>query len=230
MRDDSRIAVIVPVLNEEESIGKVISNIPDWVDDIVVVDNGSVDRTSDMARSHGARVIEESRRGYGYACLAGIKSLEEPDVVVFIDGDFSDYPEEMNLLVDPIVNDDADFVVGSRVTGHPEPGAQPIQARIGNWLVCKLILLLWQCRYTDLGPFRAIRNSALKELQMQDHNYGWTVEMQIKAAIQGLRIREVGVSYRKRIGKSKISGTIRGTIAAGSKILLTIIRFAIKGL
>jgi glycosyltransferase involved in cell wall biosynthesis len=230
MRDDSRIGVIVPALNEEESIAKVISNIPDWVDDIVVVDNGSIDRTTDMARSHGARVIEEYRRGYGYACLAGIKSLEEPDIVVFLDGDFSDHPEEMNLLVDPIVNDDADFVVGSRVTGHREPGAQPIQARIGNWLACNLIMLFWQYRYTDLGPFRAIRNSALKKLKMQDHNYGWTVEMQIKAASQGLRIREVGVSYRKRIGESKISGTIRGTVAAGSKILLTIIRFAIMGL
>lgn len=227
MRDNARIAVIIPALNEGDSIGKVIAAIPGWVDDIVVMDNGSTDRTADIARSHGARVIEETRRGYGSACLAGISSLDDPDVVVFLDADYSDHPEEMARLVDPIVSDTADLVIGSRALGRCEPGARPLQARLGNCLACKLIQLFWKFRYTDLGPFRAIRNTALKELKMQDHDYGWTVEMQIKAVCRGLRIREVGVSYRKRIGKSKISGTFRGTLAAGSKIISTILRAAI---
>lgn len=226
MRNGSRIAVVIPALNEEKSIGKVISAIPSCVDDVIVADNGSTDLTAEVARHHGARVVRASKRGYGSACLAGITALRDPDIVVFLDGDFSDNPEEMALLVDPIILGEADLVSGSRVLGRRQPGALALHARFGNWLACTLIQLFWKARYSDLGPFRAIRTSTLGFLKMQDPNYGWMVEMQIKATLAGFRIHEVPVEYRRRIGRSKISGTIKGTLWAGSKILLTIFKMA----
>jgi glycosyltransferase involved in cell wall biosynthesis len=226
MRQGKRIAVIIPALDEERSIGRVVEAAPPWVDDIIVVDNGSQDRTAEVAASSGARVISEPHRGYGAACLAGIAGLRDPDVVVFLDGDFSDRPEEMGGLVDPIARGEAELVIGSRVLGRREPGALTPQARFGNWLACHLIRLFWGARYTDLGPFRAIRFDALQALAMRDRDYGWTVEMQVRAAQLGHRIQEVPVSYRRRIGESKISGSLRGVIGAGTKILYTIFRAA----
>lgn len=227
MRAQAGIAVIIPALNEAAAIGRVVSAIPAWVDDVIVVDNGSTDGTGEVARRRGARVIREPQRGYGTACLAGIAALHNPDVVVFLDGDFSDLPQEMGLLVDPIITGEAQLVIGSRVLGPREPGALSPQARFGNWLSCLLVRLFWGARFTDLGPFRAIAYAALLSLGMQDRNYGWHIEMQIKGVSRGLKILEVPVSYRRRIGKSKVSGTVRGVLGAGTKILLTIFREAL---
>lgn len=213
------VAVVIPAINEGESIGKVIGEIPAWVDDIVVGDNGSTDATQSAATSAGARVVEEPKRGYGSACLKALAALNEPDIVVFLDGDYSDYPEEMDSLIAPIVAGDAEVVIGSRVLGKKEKGALTPQARFGNWLATRLIRLIWKVRYTDLGPFRAIRYTTLQSLDMQDPDYGWTVELQIKAAVQGVRGIEVPVRYRKRVGRSKVSGTVRGVVGAGIKIL-----------
>ncbi|NUQ39883.1 MAG: glycosyltransferase family 2 protein [Calditrichaceae bacterium] len=229
MKDNHKIAVIIPALNEERSIGKVIGEIPAWVDEIVVVDNGSSDRTMEIARAAGARALQEPERGYGAACLTGIAALRAPDIVVFLDGDYSDYPEEMAALVQPIIEDQADMVIGSRVLGKAERGALSPQQAFGNWLACRLMRLFWGVRYTDLGPFRAIRYSTLQSLEMRDRNYGWTVEMQIKAAQRGVGSREVPVRYRRRIGKSKVSGTLRGVISAGAKILFVIFLSAWEG-
>ncbi len=222
MRHAHRIAVIIPALNEEESIGRVVDAIPAWVDDVIVADNGSSDRTAERARKAGARVIMVPHRGYGNACLAAIAVLDEPDIVVFLDGDFSDHPEEADLLVDPIISGDAEMVIGSRVLGRSEPGALSIQQRFGNRLACLLIRFFWGVEFSDLGPFRAIRYRTLQRLRMRDRSYGWTVEMQIKAARAGAPMREVPVSYRQRLGKSKVSGTMRGVVGAGAKILSTI--------
>jgi glycosyltransferase involved in cell wall biosynthesis len=222
MRDSAKISVIIPALNEEAAIGRVIAAIPPWVDEVIVADNGSTDRTGEVAAGLGTRVVQEPRRGYGSACLAGLAAVASPDIVVFLDGDYSDYPEEMDRLVDPIIRGGADLVIGSRVLGQRERGALTPQARFGNWLACFLIRLIWKVRYTDLGPFRAVRYPALQALHMQDRDYGWTVEMQIKAAARGLRVLEAPVRYRKRLGQSKISGTIRGIVGAGTKILATI--------
>lgn len=219
MRDNVSVSVIIPALNEETSIAKVIAAIPEWVDDIVVVDNGSTDATGDIAENAGARVVFEPRRGYGQACLSGIAALDNPDVIVFLDADFSDDPRCMDGLVDPIADGKADLVIGSRTLGKCEAGALTPQARFGNWLACRLIRLFWGIRCTDLGPFRAIAADSLQRLDMRDPDYGWTVEMQIKAASRGLRVQEAPVPYRRRIGKSKISGTLRGVIGAGTKIL-----------
>ena len=222
MKKNHQISAIIPAINEEASIGKVIGDIPSWIDEIIVVDNGSTDKTVEIAKMGGARVIFEPERGYGAACLAGIASLQKADIVVFLDGDYSDFPEEMDQLVDPIIKNRADMVIGSRVAGNAEKGALTPQAIFGNWLSCKLIRLFWGVNYTDLGPFRAIRFDALRSLDMRDRNYGWTVEMQIKAAQRGIRELELPVRYRKRIGVSKISGTLKGVAGAGSKILSTI--------
>jgi len=227
MRGNAKVSVIIPAFNEEKAISEVIAAIPDWVDEILVVDNGSTDKTAKKARAMGARVVSEPRRGYGSACLKGIDALENPDIVVFLDGDFSDYPDEMNRLVDPIIDGQAEMVIGSRVLGRHEKGALTPQARFGNRLSCFLIRLFWGVRYTDLGPFRAIAYPALKRLGMRDPDYGWTVEMQIKAAMKDLRSIEVPVNYRKRIGESKISGTLKGVVLAGTKILYTIFRSAL---
>ena len=223
MRNGARIAVIIPVLNEAASIGYVLEAIPAWVDDIIVADNGSQDATGEIAKAHGARVVVEPRRGYGSACLKGMEALDKPDVVVFLDGDFSDHPEQMDRLVDPIVEGRYDVVIGSRVLGHHEPGALTPQARFGNRLACFLMRLIWGVQYTDLGPFRAVRYSTLRALNMADRDYGWTVELQIKAAMMGVASTERPVDYRKRaVGRSKVSGTLRGIVGAGYKILTTI--------
>ena len=227
MRNNHRIAVIIPALNEESAIGRVLAEIPSWVDHVVVADNGSTDRTAEIARAAGATVVPEAYPGYGAACLAGLTRIGDADIVVFLDGDYSDHPEEMTTLVDPIVAGSADMVIGSRVLGERERGALTPQQVFGNWLATTLIRLIWQVRYTDLGPFRAIRADALRRLAMSDRTYGWTVEMQIKAAIAALKVAEVPVRYRRRIGVSKISGTIKGTIKAGWKILSIIGKFAL---
>ncbi len=227
MLEGRRIGVIIPALNEEASIGRVLADVPKWVDDIVVVDNGSTDDTASRAAGAGARVVPETRRGYGQACLTGLAALGASDIVVFLDGDYSDYPEEMGALVGPILDERADLVIGSRTLGGAERGSLTPQQRVGNWLACRLIRWFWGTRYTDLGPFRAIRASALTGLNMADRTYGWTVEMQVKAARQRLSVLEVPVRYRRRIGKSKISGTLRGVVAAGAKILGTLFRLAL---
>ena len=223
-----KISVIIPAFNEERSIGKVITDIPkELVHEIIVVDNACTDRTVEVAESAGARVVREERRGYGYACLAGIAALNAPDIVVFLDGDYSDYPAEMSMLVQPVLNGEAEMVIGSRTRGTREKGALLPQARFGNALATFLIRLLFGVHYTDLGPFRAIRYDRLREMNMQDKTFGWTVEMQVKAAKMGIRVCEVPVSYRKRIGQSKITGTVQGTIKAGYKILATIFRYGL---
>ncbi|MGQ9689318.1 MAG: glycosyltransferase family 2 protein [Desulfobaccales bacterium] len=227
MRAGSTVGVVIPALNEEAVIGQVVAAIPAWVDEVVVVDNGSTDATAAVAQEQGARVIQEPQRGYGAACLAGIAALPDPDIIVFMDGDGSDVPKEMDFLVDPLIQDKAELVIGSRVLGIRESGALSPQARFGNWLACWLIHLCWGQSYTDLGPFRAIRRQSLLCLAMQDRDYGWTVEMQIKAVSRGLKIIEVPVSYRRRVGTSKISGTLRGVMGAGIKIVYVIFREAL---
>ena len=225
----TRISVLIPALNEEEAIGAVIGDVPRrLVQDIIVVDNGSSDRTAEVARACGARVVRDERRGYGSACLRGMAETGDTDVVVFLDGDHSDYPEEIPQLVAPILAGKADMVIGSRTLGESEAGSLALQQVCGNRLACFLIRLLFRHRYTDLGPFRAIRWDSLKSLGMVDNDYGWTVEMQIKAVRKGLRIIEVPVRYRRRIGESKISGTILGSIKAGWKIITTIMRYALR--
>lgn len=228
MFNGARIGVVIPALDEEHAIAHVIADIPGWVDDIVVVDNGSRDCTAEVAKIGGARVVRENQRGYGAACQAGMRALKAVDIVVFIDGDYSDHPEEMHFLVDPIAAREADFVVGSRVRGEAERGALTVPQRVGNWLACLLVRRLWGARYTDLGPFRAIHRDALVRLGMTDLSYGWTVEMQIKSAKMGLEYLEVPVSYRPRIGTSKISGTFRGSLMAGITILRLIARSALR--
>ena len=223
--------VIIPAFNEARAIGRVIGDIPDaLVDEVVVVNNASTDETERNARAAGATVLTEPRQGYGYACLRGIEyaKRKQPDIVVFLDGDYSDHPDEMPRLVAPIRRDEADFVLGSRIRGETEPGAMLPQAQIGNRIACTLMRWIWGADYTDLGPFRAIRFRDLLALNMQDTTFGWTIEMQIKAVRAGLRIREVPVSYRKRVGVSKITGTISGTVKASAKILWTIGRFALN--
>ncbi len=220
------IAVLIPALNEEQAIAQVLAAIPTGlVREVVVVDNGSTDRTAEVARHGGARVISEPRRGYGQACLSGIAALGPAEIVVFLDGDYSDFPEDMPALLDPILRGEADLVIGSRVLGQREAGALLPQQRLGNALATWMIRLLFGVRYTDLGPFRAIRSEALDRLRMQDRNYGWTVEMQVKAALAGLRLAEVPVRYRRRVGTSKISGTLAGTLKAGYRIIATILRY-----
>ncbi len=226
MLNQHSVKVIIPALNEEQAIGRVLEGLPNWVDEVIVVDNGSTDRTAEIAGRHGARVIQEPKRGYGQACHAGVQAAEGADILLFIDADYSDYPEEAGVLVRPIAEEKSDLVIGSRARGARARGALTLQQRFGNWLACRLIALFWGYHYTDLGPFRAVRASVLAALRMQDRGYGWTTEMQIRAARDGYRILEVPVSYRPRIGQSKISGTVSGVIGAGSKILLTIFRYA----
>ena len=228
MRAGLRIGCIIPALDEEAAIARVVGAVPDWVDCVIVVDNGSRDATAERARAAGAVVVAENERGYGAACLRGIAALPLVDVVVFVDGDNSDHPEDMHTLIDPIAAGTADFVVGSRVAGRAEKGALTPQQRFGNWLATRLIRAIWGVPWSDLGPFRAIRRDALDRLGMADRTFGWTVEMQIKAARAGLRAREVPVRYRRRIGISKISGTLRGSVLAGTRILSIIGREALR--
>ncbi|MCW8959923.1 MAG: glycosyltransferase family 2 protein [Ignavibacteriaceae bacterium] len=221
MIDDKRIVVIIPAYNEEDSLPLVLYDIPDFVDEIIVANNGSTDNTYEVAKKAGATVVNEDEKGYGAACLKAMEKIKDEkfDIVVFLDGDYSDYPEEMNLVVEPIVKDDYDLVIGSRIIGKKGKGAMLPQAIFGNWLSSFLINLFWKYKFTDLGPFRAIKYSSLIKLNMKDRNFGWTVEMQIKAAKQKLKTIEVPVSYRKRIGQSKVTGTFKGTIKASTKIL-----------
>jgi glycosyltransferase involved in cell wall biosynthesis len=222
-----RIAVVIPALNEERAIGRVLADLPPLVDLTVVADNGSTDRTAEVAQAHGATVVTEPEKGYGAACLAALRHVGDADIVVFMDGDYSDHAAEMSTLVQPIASGEADMVIGSRVLGAREAGSLTPQQRFGNWLATRLIRLIWGATYTDLGPYRAISAEALTRLGMTDRNYGWTVEMQIRAAVAALRVREVPVSYRRRIGQSKVSGTLKGTVMAGFKILSVIGRFAL---
>lgn len=217
--------IIIPAHNEEKSIGSVINDIPkELVSEIIVVNNNSTDRTTEIAENAGATVLNENLMGYGSACLKGINYLKGKgvDLVVFLDGDYSDYPEEIELLTQPIISDKFEFVLGSRILGKREKGSLPIQSRIGSMIAGFLINLFWHVHFTDLGPFRAIKYDKLVELDMKDKWFGWTVEMQIKAAKKKYRIKEVPVSYRKRIGKSKVTGTIKGSVMAGIIILKTI--------
>lgn len=223
--------VVIPALNEEDAIGKVVAEIPkELVRDVVVVDNGSTDDTVLRAEDACATVLHQPNKGYGNACLMGLAYIHDktpqPDVVVFLDGDHSDYPQEMIDLLKPIMDDKTDMVIGSRVLGKRERGSLTPQQRFGNWLSTVLIRWMYGVHYTDLGPFRAIRYTSLQQLNMQDKNYGWTVEMQVKAAKAGVRSMEVPVSYRNRIGVSKVSGTVKGTIGAGYKILTTIFKYS----
>ena len=225
MRHDKLISVVIPALNEENAIGHVIQDLPDWVDQIVVADNGSRDLTADTARQLGAEVVFELEPGYGAACLRGLSAVKEADIVVFLDGDYSDFPEDVHRLVDPIAVGTHDFVLGSRLQGQVQPGALTPAQVFGNWLACFLMRRIWQTPYTDLGPFRAIEAGLLERLEMSDRTYGWTIEMQIKAFVKGARILEVPVRYRQRVGVSKISGTVKGTVLAGYKILATLFKY-----
>lgn len=223
------IKVIIPAQNEQDSIGKVIAEIPKVISEVIVVDNASTDNTAEVAKAAGVTVLTEMRKGYGSACLKGIdylKSLAEPvDIVVFMDADYSDYPEETELVVDPIIAHDYDLVIGSRALGQREKGSMTFPQVFGNWLATSLLRLFYGVEFTDLGPFRAIKFDKLLQIDMRDTNFGWTVEMQLKAAKKGLKCIEVPVRYRKRIGTSKVSGTIRGAFMAGYKILYTIFRY-----
>jgi len=223
------IAVIIPALDEQEALPHVLRDIPrPPVGRVVVADNGSRDGTARVAVEHGAEVVHQPERGYGAACLKAMAHLavDPPDIVVFLDGDYSDRPDELGSLIDPILAGDADMVIGSRARGRQERGALSPQQRAGNAIACRALRLLYGVRYTDLGPFRAIRWETLQSLHMRDRNYGWTVEMQIKAARRGVAYREVPVSYRQRIGVSKVSGTVRGSLSAGAKILWLLGRYA----
>lgn len=224
------IDVVIPALNEERSLPLVLADLPrPPVRRVVVADNGSRDGTARVAREGGAEVVDAPRRGYGSACLAGLDHLRRtgpPDVVVFVDADWSDHPGELPGVVAPILAGRADLVIGSRILGSREPGALLPQARAGNLVACGLIRLLYGHRFTDLGPFRAIRWEALERLGMCDPNFGWTAEMQVKALRKGLRCAEVPVSYRRRVGVSKITGTVSGTVRAGYKILWTVLRYS----
>ncbi|BFP40480.1 glycosyltransferase family 2 protein [Flavobacteriaceae bacterium GF1] len=226
------IKVIIPAFNEADSIAHVIADIPKMVSEIIVVDNDSTDATAKNAREAGATLLKENRKGYGYACLCGMHYIEnqskQPDIIVFLDGDYSDYPEDLIKIVDPILNENMDFVIGARKKALREPGSMTPQQVFGNQLATFLMRLFFKAKFTDLGPFRAIKYEKLKELDMQDKTYGWTVEMQLKALRKKLAYKEVPVRYKRRIGVSKVSGTVKGTIFAGVKILGWIFKYSIK--
>lgn len=232
-----KIVVIIPAYNEEASIPYVIKEIPSIVDEIIVVSNNSTDNTEEHARQAGATVLVEHQKGYGHACLKGMEYIastslsdqsKTPDIVVFLDGDYSDYPEELTKIVQPIIDENVDFVVGARVKELREEGSMTGPQIFGNWLATSLMHLFFKSRFTDLGPFRAIKYEKLLALKMEDKTYGWTVEMQLKALKQKLSYREIPVKYKNRIGVSKVSGTVKGAIFAGVKILTWIFKYSFK--
>lgn len=222
------ISVIIPAYNEEQSIGKVVHDIPrDIVQNVIVVNNNSTDSTVEVASKAGAITLDEPRKGYGWACLKGIEHSKQlkTDIIVFLDGDYSDYPQEIPDVLKPILENKMDLVIGSRVLGKREKGSLTPQQIFGNWLATKLIRIFYRANFTDLGPFRAIKSDALENLKMSDKTYGWTIEMQIKAAKQKMKFCEVPVNYKKRIGVSKVSGTVKGTVLAGIKIIFAIFKY-----
>lgn len=223
------IDVLIPAFNEEGSIAKVVKDIPSVVRNVVVVNNNSTDNTAKVAREAGAIVLDEPQMGYGKACLTGMSYLASlstaPHILVFLDGDYSDYPEQLMDVIAPILNEDYDMVIGSRAIGNRERGSMTLPQVFGNWLSTTLMRWIYKVNYSDLGPFRAIKWEKLLGLGMVDQNYGWTIEMQIKAAKEGLKTTEVPVDYRKRIGVSKVSGTVKGVFGAGYKILWTIWKY-----
>lgn len=230
LKKQPKIVVIIPAVNEEESIAKVINEIPrEYVAEILVCNNGSEDKTREVAENAGATVLNEDRKGYGWACLKGLEYVaemnEKPSIIVFMDGDYSDYPAQLIDVIRPIIENDIDLVIGSRALGRKEKGSMTFPQRFGNWLATRLMRIFYGVKYTDLGPFRAIKYDALLKLKMQDKTYGWTIEMQLKAAKNKLTYTEVAVNYKKRIGISKVSGTVKGTIMAGYKIITAIFKY-----
>lgn len=230
MNHASKIVVIIPAFNEENAVGNVLNDLPKAIlQEIIVVNNNSKDTTRAQAEKAGVTVIDEPRQGYGYACLKGMEYVAtkklNPDIIVFLDADYSDYPEQLTLLVAPIINDGYDMVIGSRAMGGRVKGSMTMPQIFGNWLATRMIRILYKVQYTDLGAFRAIRWDALQKMQMKDKTYGWTVEMQLKAAKMKMKVTEVPVKYRVRIGFSKISGTVKGTVLAGYKIITTIFKY-----
>lgn len=228
----TKIKVIIPAYNEADSIAHVIHDIPKIVDEVIVISNNSTDDTEINAKQAGATILKEPNKGYGYACLKGMeyiaKQAQKPDIVVFLDGDYSDYPEELTKLVAPILEENIDFVIGARVKTLREKGAMTVPQIFGNWLATTLMSLFFKAKFTDLGPFRAIKYSKLLALNMEDKTYGWTVEMQLKALKQKFTYTEIPVNYRNRIGVSKVSGTVKGAIFAGVKILGWIFKYSFK--
>lgn len=227
---EPQVYVIIPAFNEQNGVGLVVKYIPrPPVSEVVVVNNASTDKTAIEAKAAGATVLDEPRKGYGQACLTGIEYISNKanpeDIIVFLDADYSDYPEELPMLIQPILDGNTDMVIGSRALGIREKGSMTPQQVFGNKLATFMLKSMYGAQFTDLGPFRAIRFSALESLRMADTNYGWTVEMQLKAVKNGLRYKEIPVRYRKRIGFSKVSGTVKGTIMAGYKIIWTILKY-----
>lgn len=226
--ENLRISVVIPAFNEEKSIPLVIKDIPkEWVDEVIVVSNNSTDKTDEVAKEAGATVLRENRKGYGWACLLGIEYAvnQESDIIVFLDGDYSDYPQQIPEVLAPILIDNIDLVIGSRALGVREKGSMTFPQMFGNWLATNMMRIFYGVKYTDLGPFRAIKVDKLLSLNMSDKTYGWTIEMQIKAAKNKFRYAEVPVNYKNRIGKSKVSGTVKGTIMAGIKIIGAIFKY-----
>ncbi|WP_340199819.1 glycosyltransferase family 2 protein [Ascidiimonas sp. W6] len=228
----THIKVVIPAYNEQDSIALVLREIPELVDEVIVVNNNSTDKTAEVAQKNGATVLTEEKMGYGYACLKGLDHIasqeKKPDIVVFLDGDYSDYPEELTKLVKPIIEDNIDMVIGARVKNLREKHSMTPQQVFGNWLATSLMKLFFNAKYTDLGPFRAIKYNTLLSLDMVDKTYGWTVEMQLKILRKKLSYTEIPVHYKKRIGVSKVSGTIKGTIFAAIKILGWIFKYSIR--
>jgi glycosyltransferase involved in cell wall biosynthesis len=226
------IKVIIPAYNEQDSIAHVIKDIPTIVDEVIVISNNSTDKTEENARNAGATVLQENRKGYGFACLKGMDYISnqktKPDIIVFLDGDYSDYPEQLTEIIAPIINDNIDFVIGARVKRLREQGSMTPQQVFGNWLATFLMKLFFGAKFTDLGPFRAIKYDKLLALKMEDKTYGWTVEMQLKALKQKFSYIEIPMKYRNRIGVSKVSGTVKGSIMAGIKILGWIFKYSFK--